>query len=245
MAQPHLSLILPAFNEERVIARTLVAAVGYLTRQEYGFEILVGVDGTDGTRAVATQLAREEPRLRVFGQTQRRGKGKAVRDGVELATGELIGFADADDKVPIEALGEVLPWLERGFDVAVGSRRVEGAHVERAAPLHRRVGSRLFAHAVRWAGVDGIADSQCGFKFFRAEVARDLCARQRTDGYMFDVELLGLAQIRGYRIREVGVPWRHDSDTRYDPVLGTWQNFVEIRRIRAALARARREAAGR
>ena len=151
------------------------------------------------------------------------------------ARGRLVGFVDADDKTPIEDLAGLLPWLDRGYDVVIGSRAMAESRIERRPPLHRRVGSRLFGLGLRLLlGLRGLRDTQCGFKVFRGDVARELFARQRIDGYMFDVEVLRLAEGRGHRIKEVGVRWRDDGDSRLDLVAGNWRNLVDLLRIRAA-----------
>src|SRR5262249_10823595 len=146
---------------------------------------------------------------------ERCGKGKGIRQGVARARGQIIGFADADYKTPIEELAKILPWFERGYDVVIGSRGVADAAIGGPQPLYRRLGSQAFAVAMHLViGLWQIHDTQCGFKFFRGSVARDLFARQRIDGYMFDVEILYLAQKLGFRIKEVGVRWRDDGDSR-------------------------------
>jgi dolichyl-phosphate beta-glucosyltransferase len=230
---PYLSLILPAYNEAGSIARTLGEAQAYLARQGWAYEILVVADGADGTRELVLEMAARDARLRVFGGEQRGGKGRAIRLGVSHARGQVIGFTDADNKTPIEELERVLPWLAEGHDLVIGSRGRQGTQIENPAPLHRRLGSKLFGLAMHsLIGLWDICDTQCGFKFFRCDVARDLFARQRIDGYMFDVEVLYLAQQSGYRIKEVGVRWRDDGDTRLQLIAGNWRNMIDLFRIR-------------
>jgi dolichyl-phosphate beta-glucosyltransferase len=230
---PYLSLIIPAYNEINSIGGTLAAVRSFLDRQTYDYEIIVAADGDDGTREAVAELAGGDERISVIGSAERGGKGRGIRNGVALAQGHIIGFADADYKTPIEELEKLLPWLDQGYDMAIGSRAVTGVRIERKQPLYRRLGSRAFGIAVHMTiGLWNIHDTQCGFKFFRGDVARDLFSRQQIDGYMFDVEILHLAERSGYRIKEVGVRWRDDGDTRYDPVGGTWRNMKEILRIR-------------
>lgn len=244
MSEPHLSLILPAFDEAASIVGVLDATRDYLDRQPYDYEILVGADGDDGTRELAAHAAAGEARIHVFGGPQRRGKGRAVREGVARARGGVIAYADADGKVPPREIGAALASLADGWDVVIGSRRLASSRVQRQPPLHRRLGSLAFTRIARVvAGVRGISDTQCGFKFFRAEAARAVFARQECDGYMFDVEILGLAQILGYRLREIPIVWRDDGDTRFDPFAGSWRNARDLWHIRARLRRARRELA--
>ncbi len=233
MSAPHLSLIVPAYNEARSIARTLAAMQGYLDANGHHYEIIVSADGDDGTRELAGAVARRDGRVRVIGSPGRHGKGKGVRGGVALARGAVVGFLDADYKVEIGEVEKVLPWFDRGYDLVIGSRAMSDSDITRRQPLYRRLGSRGFGLAMHClTGLWHVRDTQCGFKFFRGPVARDLFARQRVDGYMFDVEVLCLAARAGHRIKEVGVRWRDDGDSRLDLVAGNWRNLVDLLRIR-------------
>jgi dolichyl-phosphate beta-glucosyltransferase len=232
-AHPFLSLILPAYNEAGTIRHTLTLAQSYLDRQGYPYEVIVAADGTDGTRELVAEVARADARVSVLGGPQRRGKGHGIRQAVARARGQIIGFVDADNKTPIEELDKVLPGFYQGYDLVIGSRAMPETHIEVAQPVYRRLGSWLFGQVVRRVvGLRGIRDTQCGFKFFRGPVAKDLFGRQRVDGYMFDVEVLHLAVRGGYRIQEVGVRWRDDGDSRLELVAGNWRNMRDILRIR-------------
>ena len=148
------------------------------------------------------------------GHPERLGKGRGVREAAALATGEIIGYADADYKVPIEEFDKIAPLLA-DYDVVTGSRALNRALIERKQPLYRRIGSRGFAVFMQTlVGLRGITDSQCGFKFFRRRVALELFRCQKIDGYMFDVELLALALWFGYKVKEVPIRWRDDGDSR-------------------------------
>jgi dolichyl-phosphate beta-glucosyltransferase len=230
---PYLSLIIPAYNEVKTLGGYLVKVRDYLDRQPYRYEIIVVADGDDGTREMVGDLARRDHRLSVLGSVERGGKGRGIRLGVARARGRFIGFVDADGKTPIEELDKVLPWFEQGYDLVIGSRGQADSRIEVPQALHRRLGSRAFAFCMHLLiGLWSVRDTQCGFKFFRAAAARDLFARQRIDGYMFDVEVLYLAQRAGYRIQEVGVRWRDDGDSRLRLVSGNWQNMIDLLRIR-------------
>jgi dolichyl-phosphate beta-glucosyltransferase len=229
----YLSIVVPAYNEVGTISRTLTEMRSYLDRQDWSYEVIVAADGTDGTREAAAAFAPADPRFSVIGTPQRGGKGKGVRNGVNQAAGQIIGFIDADYKTPIDEIEKLLPFLREGYEVVIGSRAVGDSRIERRQPLYRRLGSMGFKWAMRaLVGLWGVADTQCGFKFFQCDIARDLFARQKIDGYMFDVEVLRLATKSGYRIKEVGVRWRDDADTRYNPVSGTIKNARELLRIR-------------
>lgn len=232
MASPDLSLVVPAYNESRRIGQTLDAMRSYLAARHPSHEMLVVADGDDGSREIAAGLAAADPRLVVLGGRRRAGKGHAVRLGVARSRGRVVGFVDADGKTPIEDLDNLLPWLGRGFDLVIGSRAVPESRVDVPQLLYRRLGARAFALVLRALGLREARDTQCGFKVFRGDVARDLFSRQRIDGYMFDVEVLYLARRRGYRLKEVGVRWSDDRDSRLDLVAGNWRNTVDLLRIR-------------
>jgi dolichyl-phosphate beta-glucosyltransferase len=227
-----ISLILPAYNEARVIPVTVGEAVKYFTGRGLRYEIIVAADGSDGTREIVREMARENTALHAIGSDGRRGKGLAIREAVAMARGDLIGYADADNKVPIEEFEKFRPVLAQGIEVAIGTRRGGGAAIERPQSLFRRIGSRGFLWFMQTVvGLPGINDSQCGFKFFQRAAARELFRRQKVDAYMFDVEILAIARRLGYRVQQVPVRWRDDADSRLDLVRGNLRNVRDILRI--------------
>jgi dolichyl-phosphate beta-glucosyltransferase len=237
LQQPSLSIVVPAYNERETITRTLTAIQNYLDGREYQYELIVSADGDDGTREAAMEHSAKDRRVRVIGSPERRGKGRGIREGVRIATGQRIGFVDADYKTPIEEIEKLLPWFDRGYRVVIGSRGMNESRIEVPQPLYRRVGSRCFGFAMhRFVGLRGIADTQCGFKFFERTAALDLFNRQRIDGYMFDVEVLFLAEQSGYPIKEVGVRWMDDGDSRLNLITGNWRNMLDLLSVRFTAA---------
>ena len=233
MDEPYLSVVVPAYNEAQSIARTLQTMRTYLDARGWTYELIVSADGNDGTRERAWEFATGDRRFRVIGTPERGGKGRGVRNGVLQARGQVIGFVDADYKTPIEEIEKLLPWLRRGYDVAIGSRKIGGAQIEVPQALYRRLGSRIFGVIMRsLVGLHGIRDTQCGFKFFNRDAALHIFAKQQVDGYMFDVEILRLAKNMGYKIKEVGVRWRDDGDTRMNLFSSNMNNVEELMRIR-------------
>ncbi len=232
-SQTFLSLILPAYNEAQRITQTLAEIQGYFQQRQWSHEIIVAADGDDGTRELVARMAASDPSLCVMGSVERRGKGYGIRQAVGLAKGDIIGFADADNKTPIDEFDKFEPLLRQGYDLVIGSRALGESRIERRQPLYRQLGSKGFSilmHAV--VGLPGIVDTQCGFKFFQHRGAQDLFARQRIDGYMFDVEILYLARKSGYRIAQVPIRWRDDADSRYAVFSGSLRNGIDIFRIR-------------
>lgn len=238
MAPPALTLILPAYNESAVIRNTVTEAVEYFVRRGLSYEVIVVADGDDGTREIVMSMAQTNPAVRVMGSPERRGKGRGIREAVAVANGSIIGYADADNKVPIADYGQIEPWVTGEFDVVIGSRALSTSRVERKQPLYRRLGSQGFAFTMRAiVGLADINDTQCGFKFFKREVAVRLFQSQIIDGYMFDVEILSLAQRFGYSIKEVPIRWRDDRDSRLQLVAGNIRNVKDLLRIRASRQR--------
>jgi dolichyl-phosphate beta-glucosyltransferase len=230
---PYLSIVVPAFNEARSIGATLAAMRAFLDAQSYSYQVIVAADGDDTTPDVVAALRCDWPELALSAERGRHGKGYGVRRGMRLATGQIQGFVDADDKTPIVDLDRLLPWFGQGYDVVIGSRALSDSRVEVPQPVYRQVGSRVFAFGMHTiVGLRHIHDTQCGFKFFSCAAATDIFRRTRIDGYMCDVEILSLAQRLGYQVKEVGVRWRDDGDSRLELVRGNARNLAELLRIR-------------
>lgn len=204
------SIIIPAHNEAARILPYLRSITSYMRDRAQPFEVLVVDDGsTDATATVVETVASSAPEVRLLRTPLRRGKGAAVRRGMQAAVGRLQLFADADGATPIQELSRLEQALANGADLAIGSRSL-ASHLPNyavQARLYRTILGNLFNSVVQQSGLRGIADTQCGFKLFRQTVAADLFGVSSIDGYGFDLELLYVAQHRGYRIAEVPVNW--------------------------------------
>ena len=230
---PFLSIVLPAYNEAGSIRKTLGAMRTFLDRQGYAYEVIVAADGDDATAEIVSDVAQSWPAVQLSAQPGRHGKGHGLRRGMAMTRGQVVGFLDADYKTPVDELLLLLPWLESGYDLAIGSRALSDSRIERHQPWFRRIGSRVFAigmHSI--VGLPHIRDTQCGFKFFTRQAADEIFKLTRIDGYMCDVEILWLAQKLGLRVREVGIAWRDDGDSRLELVRGNLRNIRELLRIR-------------
>jgi dolichyl-phosphate beta-glucosyltransferase len=236
-----ISIVLPAYNESASIARTIAEISGYFRSRELGYEIIVAADGDDGTREAVSRLAYDDRSLKVIGHVGRSGKGRGVREGIALSTGEIVGYADADNKVDIREFEKLEPFLSQGYDVVFGSRALPESTIARWQPWYRQVGSRGFAWFVyATVGLHEIRDTQCGFKFFTRKAARRIFREQKVDGYMFDVEILCIAQDLGCRLKEVPIRWCYDGDSRLDLIAGNIRNAIDIFKIRASRRRVRK-----
>lgn len=240
--KPLVSVVIPAYNEERRLPQTLQRVTEYLSAQNYQSELIVVDDGsTDRTVQVAESFAEAHPLLRII-KNDHRGKGYTVRTGMLAARGHIILFSDADLSTPIEDLERLLPWFERGYDIVIGSR--EGAGAQRMhEPFYRHLMGRAFNFIVQSLTVRGIEDTQCGFKAFRDEVAQDVFSRMllygdnaaKVSGGMvtaFDVEALFIGHKSGYRIKEVPVQWRYGTETKVSPLKDSYRNFRDVLQVR-------------
>lgn len=229
-----LSIIIPAYNEEKRIAFTLEKSIEFLRERPWQYELLPVDDGSaDATVEKINEVASRYPQVRCVENERNRGKGYSIRHGIAEAKGQYIGFMDADYKTDIAALDDIMPLFVDGADGVIGDRTLGQTEIARARKRYREVGSKVFRGMLQTLmGLRQYDDTQCGFKFFRADVIRDLFARQKVDGYMFDVEILLLASKIGYRIDKVPVKWTFDPDSRFNPVVGMVRNLSELARIR-------------
>ncbi len=214
-AAPRLSVVIPAYNEEQRIERTLQRIVEYLDARGDSYEILVVSDGsTDATEAIVQRFAQTHPQVHLLAYQPNRGKGHAVRYGILRARGERILFSDADLATPIEELEKLEPYLDQGYAIAIGSRPLRESQLIVRQPFYREMAGRAFNKVVQLLAVRGIHDTQCGFKLFTREAAHDIFARCQLNGFSFDFEALYYAQRLGYPIAEVPIRWRHQEGSK-------------------------------
>jgi dolichyl-phosphate beta-glucosyltransferase len=238
--RPHVELevVIPAFNEEQRLPRTLASTIAYLAQQDFTSAIVVVDNGSvDGTAEVVRRVARDSaiPVYHVGCATP--GKGSAVRRGFATSRARHVGFMDADLATPIETLDRVLPLLRSGVEAVIASRNAEGA--VRAVPQGalRTVGGEAFRAASRTV-LPGLSDSQCGFKFFSGPAVRRVLADCRIDGFSFDIELLGRLQRAGHQISEVPVVWTDVAGSTFHPIRHGLRSFADTVRIHRLLAAA-------
>lgn len=200
-----LSIVIPAYNEEARIGASLETVRGFLRSRPWNWEMIVVDDGSsDRTSEVVERFRASSPETHLMRFDSNRGKGRAVRSGVLAARGKAVLVTDADLAAPIEQVDRFREILNQGFDGVIGSRAIS-LEVERT-PL-RKLTSRIFTGLVRFLILPGHSDTQCGFKLFRYEAAHNIFQNQVMDGFSFDIEVLYLARLKGYRIAEEPVRW--------------------------------------
>lgn len=213
MEQPFLSVIVPAYKEGERIGRNLLEIDKYLKEKNYTYEIVVVVDGSpDNTAEVAGNYALQIPHLRVINNTENHGKGFVVRQGLRETRGLWRLFLDADGSTAITHLDSFLPECEAGYDVIVGSRKIEGSFVQVHQPKHREIMGEGGNWLIRIVlGLWRYPDTQCGFKMLSHTAAQEVAKRMVVDRFGFDFELIALALKLGFRIKQMPVRWMNEE----------------------------------
>ena len=226
-----LSVVIPAYNERLRLPAYLPRVAEYIEREAPGGEVLVVDDGSvDDTAGYVLAMSEAHPCVRLVRRPGNGGKGRAVLDGVEAARGAYILVADADGATPIEEARLLLAAAARGSEIVIGSRVVGEA--ARGRDAARALLGRVFYGLVNLLAVPGIADTQCGFKLFRADVARSLFRELGEHGWAFDVEILYRAQLAGYAVEEVPVRWQEIAGSKVRPLRDGYRMIVSLLRIR-------------
>ena len=212
----YLSVIVPAYNEEKRLPKTLREIAKYLKTQSYDWEIVVVNDGSkDNTSQVVKGLFSEIKNLRLIDNKENHGKGYVTRQGMLEARGDYRIFTDADNSTSINQIEKIFPEFNNGFDIVIGSRDVKGAVLNPPQPWIRNIilgeGFKLFRKIV--LGLWGVEDTQCGFKCFKKEVVEKVFPKCRIDRFAFDPEILIIAKKMGYKIKEIPVIWVNDLES--------------------------------
>jgi dolichyl-phosphate beta-glucosyltransferase len=232
--QTYVSLIIPAFNERERIGKSLDRILSFLQSQPYPYEIIIVDDGSwDGTKGLVLERYGRHHGIQIYQQSPNLGKGAAVKRGMILGKGRYLFFSDADLSVPIETLSQFLSCLEKDYDVTIGTRQKAEAAIEVHQPFHRELMGKVYTRLTNWILGLHVSDFTCGFKGFRREAAKDLFSKQQLKNWSFDAEILYLAQLRGYRVREIPVRWRNDRATKVRLWKDILPSFLGLIRIRA------------
>lgn len=229
-----LSIVIPAFNEEHRLPRSLQSIHAYLASRSLRAEVLVVDDGSTDTTARMVELSRADfPELRLVSNSRNRGKGFSVRHGMIKARGEIALFTDADLSAPIEEADKLIAAVrDGGYDGAIGSRALDRSLIEVHQSVLRELAGIIFNRTVNWITGLHFKDTQCGFKAFRRETARIIFEQQRTEGFGFDPEILFLAQQNRLRIAEVPVRWSHDPATKVNVLSDSVRMIFDLLAIR-------------
>ena len=225
-----LTIIVPAYNEEKRIGASLKKILLYLDEKRFLSEVIVINDGSyDNTRSVVEAI--KDKRLSIVDNEKNMGKGYSVKRGIKEASGDFIIFSDADLSTPIEEADKLLDYLQEDYDFVIGSRYVAGSHIKVKQPLHRQLMGRVFNLFVRLVAVPHIKDTQCGFKGFRRDCAGRVFDMVDTCGYSFDVEVIYVAYKLGMKMKEVPIVWIDSPSSRINPFIDPLKMFFEVLKI--------------
>jgi dolichyl-phosphate beta-glucosyltransferase len=228
-----ISVVIPAFNEELRIAGTIQSVHDYLQKRYARYEIVVVDDGsTDATRAVVAASAKERNYIRLIRHAVNSGKGFAVKSGIFAASGNIIIMCDADLSTPIEESEKLLSYYEEGFDLVIGSRGLKESDIVVRQPWYRGRMGKIFNLLVRLLVIGDFRDTQCGFKMFRRDAARELFSRCRMNHFCFDVEILFMAKKHGFRIKEVPIRWINSPDSKVKVFKDSLRMLIDLVIIR-------------
>ena len=224
-----LSIIIPAHNEEKRLPGTLEQVFRFLEKQSFTSEVIIVENGSaDKTLEVAQKFADGHKNFQVL--QSERGKGAAVRHGMLEAQGEYLFMCDADLSMPVEEIAKFIPPALQNFDLAIGSREAKGS-VRYNEPPYRHLGGRGINFIIQLLILPGLNDTQCGFKCFRAEVAKDIFKKQTLHGWSFDIELLHIARRCGYQVQEIPIHWYHFADSKVSALRDAIRMIRDIFRI--------------
>ncbi len=229
----HLSVVIPAYNEEQRIIKSLIKVEDYLARQNYSSEVLVIDDGSnDDTELLVRAFSEIHPRIRLLKNPCNQGKGSAVQRGILNAKGEYVLFTDADLSAPVEEVERLFYWVYQGYEVVIGSRNIFDPVVNIDSFFIRKFISSVFNSIVRLFALPQFHDTQCGFKLFKNETAQKLFSLQKFMGFSFDVEILYIAIKNGIKCKEVAVNWKHCPAGKVQIVRDSIRMFKDIIQIK-------------
>lgn len=233
MVSPFISIVIPAYNEEKRLPKTLERVIEYMSGQKYAFEIIVVDDGSsDATGKIVRDKMSGNSSIRLMQNHKNRGKGFSVRSGISAAQGEYVFFSDADLSTPIEEIEKLLLRLKEGCDVAFASRGMRNSDVVVREAWYRDTMGKVFGFLVRNLAVRGVHDSQCGFKGFRKSSAAKIFTLQLINGFAFDVEVLFIAKKLKMSTAEIPVRWIDAPKSKVNPILDSLKMLCELFRIR-------------
>jgi dolichyl-phosphate beta-glucosyltransferase len=231
-----LSIVIPAFNEAERISDSLTRIFKYLDSAGISAEVLVVDDGSRDETAERVAEFKEGDRLRFIRLDANQGKGAAVRAGVMEASGDYILMSDADLSTPIQELEKLLPHVKGEYDIAVGSRQIEGAELVKRQGIFRQAAGLVFGALTRLIVNTGVIDTQCGFKCFRADAAKTIFAKTIIKGYCFDIEVLAKARLWKMKVIEVPVRWEDKPGSKVNMLKDLPEVIREVWTIRRNLS---------
>jgi dolichyl-phosphate beta-glucosyltransferase len=237
--QIYLSVIIPAYNEEKRISNTLLAIDHYLSQQDYSCEIIVVNDGSkDKTAQIVRNFTNLIKNLKLIDNQENHGKGWVTRQGMLEAKGKYRIYVDADNAISLDQIESFWPYLKQSYQVIIGSIEVKGAKIEEGAAWYRRMLGKWSKYLIRLLTIWEIHDTQRAFKLFPAKVAENIFSRQTIERWGFDIEILVIAKKMGYKIKELPVTWINPGESKVT-LKSYWRTLKELLKIKWNLIRGK------
>ncbi|HOK79329.1 MAG TPA: glycosyltransferase family 2 protein [bacterium] len=228
-----LSVVIPAYNEEKRIQRTISKICEYFKDKNAAFEVIVVDDGSiDSTRKIVLSMINEFPNVKLIVHSKNAGKGAAVQTGVLAAKGKMVLVSDADLSTPISEIEKMEHFIFEGYDIVIGSRKLKDSVIPIPQPWHRKLSGWIFQFLVHQILRLSISDTQCGFKLFKLEVAKKIFSNLKHKGFIFDVEILFRATQLNYCIKEIGVIWMNSPYSTVRIFRDSIRMFIDLIKIR-------------
>lgn len=230
MKNPYLSIVIPSYNEEKRLPETLRIIIDYLEKQNYQWEIIIVDDGS--TDHTLESLIEFQDKIKLFINNKNYGKGYSSRRGILWASGQFILISDADLSAPIEEIEKLFPALDEIYDIAIGSRGLKNSQIKKHQPFYREFMGKTFNKLIKLLLFEDFSDTQCGFKLFKKDTAKDIFKRQKLNGFAFDVEVIYIAKKLGYKIKEIPIVWVNSPKSRVGIATDSLKMFIDILKIK-------------
>jgi len=225
-----ISIVIPAYNEEKRIGRSIKQIVKYLDKKKYSYEIIVVDDGSiDNTIDVVKKASNKN--IRIIKNKKNMGKGYSVKTGILNAKYPLVLFSDSDLATPIEELDKFMEYI-KSYDIVIASRNLKESNIKVKQPFYRQLMGKTFPLLVNLIALGGFRDTQCGFKLFKTGAAKRIVSLQTFNRFSFDVEILFIAKKLGYKIKEAPVVWIDKEGSKVSPIKDSLKMLIDLFKIR-------------
>lgn len=229
-----ISIIIPVYNEQNRISKTLTTLTDYLSTQGYLWEILIVDDGSRDNTVNEVNAHLEDSRIKLI-NLPHNGKGAAIKQGMLSASGKIRMMCDADMAMPVNYIADFISEIsDKQHDVVIGSRQISGSKRFNESDFRHLIG-RIYNFWIKLFLISDYLDTQCGFKAFTEQSANQIFSLQQLEGFGFDVEILVIARLKALKTKELPIEWHHDEESKVNPVLDSIRMFLDTIKIKVGV----------